>query len=339
MAKKHRCVGAFLLLWLLAVPGLAVPAAGAALPGAMPAIEQNWWGTRGRMFTAQTPLMGPVFAEFAETLTGMGFTPSIRQTGTFYVFRLKPGAIFRWSLSSTLYFPLPPPRPKPLVAKKEKGKIALIIDDFGPDLPLAKELLSLPFPFTAAVMPGYAQTTAIAELAKKQGKGLILHLPMEPVGQQNPGAGAIWVKMDDSAIKEQVVKDLAEIPGASGLNNHMGSRAATDRRVMGAVLSVAKEKGLFFVDSATIAGSVIPEVARELKVPWGRNQVFLDNEADVKKIRERIRFAARLAEKNGSVIAIGHVRPATIKALAGIWREMEDQGFRWVLLPEVINRP
>jgi len=56
---------------------------------------------------------------------------------------------------------------------------------------------------------------------------------------------------DDAAIRARVLAALARVPGAIGINNHQGSKATADPRVLRDVLLVVKEKGLFFLDSRT----------------------------------------------------------------------------------------
>src|SRR5690606_41144538 len=56
----------------------------------------------------------------------------------------------------------------------------------------------------------------------------------------------------------------SDLPHVSGVNNHMGSKATADPRVVSDVLRAVKEAGLFFLDSRTTADSVVAQVAREL---------------------------------------------------------------------------
>ena len=42
--------------------------------------------------------------------------------------------------------------------------------------------------------------------------------------------------MSDAAIRAMVADDLAQVPLAQGVNNHEGSKASADSRVMGDVV-------------------------------------------------------------------------------------------------------
>ncbi|MEZ4576956.1 MAG: divergent polysaccharide deacetylase family protein [Desulfobacterales bacterium] len=59
--------------------------------------------------------------------------------------------------------------------------LAIIIDDFGYDLEMAKKFLALDPNLTCAVLPHSVYFRQIAELARKSGHEVMLHQPMEPV--------------------------------------------------------------------------------------------------------------------------------------------------------------
>ena len=69
------------------------------------------------------------------------------------------------------------------------------------------------------------------------------------------------------------------MPGAVGVNNHMGSAATADPRVMRAVARVLARRGLFFVDSRTTTATVAERVVREEGVLSVSRRVFLDDVA------------------------------------------------------------
>ena len=83
------------------------------------------------------------------------------------------------------------------------------------------------------------------------------------------------VDLDDDEIRKRVRSYLEILPKAVGANNHMGSRATQDERVMSAVLDELKAAGLFFVDSRTIATSVAYQLAREKLIPTAKRDMFL----------------------------------------------------------------
>ena len=57
------------------------------------------------------------------------------------------------------------------------------------------------------------------------------------------------VGLDDEEIRRRVRRALRNVPHARGVNNHMGSKATANERVMRLVLSELKDRNLLFLDS------------------------------------------------------------------------------------------
>jgi polysaccharide deacetylase 2 family uncharacterized protein YibQ len=127
---------------------------------------------------------------------------------------------------------------------------------------------------------------------------------------------------------------LATVPHAVGLNNHQGSKATADPRLMDAIIGEAKRRGLFYVDSVT-GRSVCADVAREHRIRFGQRAVFLDNSDDPEAIRRQFSLLAAEAAKSGGAIAIGHDRPLTLKVLQQLLPELEKSGYTIVHASEL----
>jgi uncharacterized protein len=205
--------------------------------------------------------------------------------------------------------------------------MVVVIDDLGDHPVLAKNLTELPFPVTMAILPNRPRTRYVAALAAERGLEVILHQPMQPgtYPRTNPGPGALFTDMDDERVKTQLTENLAQLPNAVGMNNHMGSAFTEDAQGMAAVMSVLKAKSLFFLDSVTSAKSSAPEAAHQAGVPLYRRAVFLDNVRNTRTILGQLKTAERLALKNGRAIAIGHPYTETLDALKAWARERDGR--------------
>jgi polysaccharide deacetylase 2 family uncharacterized protein YibQ len=145
-----------------------------------------------------------------------------------------------------------------------------------------------------------------------------LHLPMEPerYPESDPGPGAVFVGMTDSEIRSAVHAAVNSVPHAVGVNNHMGSRATADLRVMTWVMQELHARNLAFIDSRTTRDTVAEDAARTLGVPSNRRHVFLDNQRSAASIRKQLEEAVELCRLEGEAIAIGHLDPVTVEVLA-----------------------
>ncbi|HVN68843.1 MAG TPA: divergent polysaccharide deacetylase family protein [Candidatus Binatia bacterium] len=215
-------------------------------------------------------------------------------------------------------------------------RLALIVDDCGQWIDTERGFIALDIPITLSVLPDVPYTGEIAREAGDAGKGVMLHLPMETLSGLNPGPGKVTTEMTDAQIVSQVEADLAQVPFARGVNNHEGSKASADPRVMKAVLGVLAQRGdLFFVDSRTSSASVGEETARSLGVPTASRDVFIDNRAEVAYTEAQLLDAAAIAKRTGSAIAIGHPRPTTLEAVRALVPRLEAEGIDFVLAQDI----
>jgi polysaccharide deacetylase 2 family uncharacterized protein YibQ len=218
-----------------------------------------------------------------------------------------------------------------------RPRLAIIIDDCGQWPDTERAFVALPFPVTLSVLPHVRFGSAIARDASAAGKGVMLHLPMQTVSGRYPGPGTITTSMDDAAIRSEVAGDLAELPQARGVNNHEGSLATQDARVMGDIADVLAHDGRFFIDSRTSSASVGESVARERGVPSASRSVFLDNVDDESAIEARLREAIADARSTGSAIAIGHPRAATLAAVRIVGPIAEADGVELTLASALVH--
>jgi polysaccharide deacetylase 2 family uncharacterized protein YibQ len=221
----------------------------------------------------------------------------------------------------------------------ESGRIVVVIDDFGDRHDsMVDAFLSIRTPLTVSVLAGRRYSASISREAAERGHEVLLHLMMEPLSGAYKDDGSIVLKgMTPSRILEVVERSLADVPGAVGVNNHMGSKATQDRATMAPVLQVLSERGLFFMDSYTIASSVAYPLADEMGVRTARRDVFLDVAEGEAEIRKSLWTLARRAGKEGGAIGIGHCHRAMLEALREEIPNIEAKGYRFVFLSELVQ--
>ncbi|MBC5805608.1 MAG: hypothetical protein DLM53_00940 [Candidatus Eremiobacter antarcticus] len=221
---------------------------------------------------------------------------------------------------------------------KSAPRLAVIIDDCGYNLERDRRFLALPIPITLSILPKTPHGQEIAEEAVAAGKSVMLHLPMEPESTQaHPGPGVITTAMDDDQVKAQVESDIESLPGMPGANNHMGSKATSDPRVMRDVLGVFRQHRLFFIDSMTSQTTVGESLARDMGVPTAARDVFLDNFTDLPYVERQLTAAGDVALKKGTAIAIGHPNESTAAALASLIPKIQAAGIVFVPAQTLVN--
>ena len=249
------------------------------------------------------------------------------------------------------FWPKPSPAPKPVpravkvVPKKRPAKpqaapveMAIILDDWGQSGALVDDVVAIGRPLTLAVIPHLRRSYEVAEEAHGYGLGVMLHMPMQPKSNRQPAEPhTILTTSPDAEIERLLDEALASVPHAQGVNNHQGSAATSDLRVMRAVLKHLKEKGLFFVDSKVIASSVCEQAAREAGIRFASRDVFIDNVATVDAVKNQLWEAIRVAKYQGRAVVIGHDKRPTLEAIRQMVPEIEKSGVKLVLAKEMVK--
>jgi len=222
-------------------------------------------------------------------------------------------------------------------------RLAIILDDMGHDRAAAYSLLALPFPLTISILPHLPLSAEVAEEAYRRGDQILLHLPMEPEAEGGGSEGVtpeeieLRVGMNPDQVNSALEGMLETVPHAAGVNNHEGSRATADLPLMQALMPALRDRKLFFIDSRTTAATVAYDAAERAGVPAASRKVFLDDTPSKEVILAQLELAAKDASRDGSAIAIGHPRPATIAALAQGVPELEAQGIHLVFASDLVR--
>lgn len=246
---------------------------------------------------------------------------------------------------------IPPPvlAPKPPAAVKKSipaapakpegpsASLVVIIDDVGFEGQPLDRAMRLDPNINFAILPNGTRTAEFANRLNARGFEILCHLPMEPQSAgTSPGPNAVLTSMSDDEITFATRSSIRAVRYARGVNNHMGSRATSDRRVMKNVFRAMPE-GMYFIDSRTGGHSVAESLAREMNIRTASRHIFLDNVQTDAAIRQQIELAGRVAREHGVAVAIGHLNSVTISALARELPSLRERGIELVRASDVVN--
>lgn len=198
----------------------------------------------------------------------------------------------------------------------QAGTVALVIDDLGYSAERARRALALPPPIAVAVLPQTPYAERVARAAGRSHTDVIVHLPMEAEGHA-PATGMLRADMDAPRFRARVRKALAAVPGAVGVNNHMGSRLTGAQEPMGWLMDelAAARRNLIFIDSRTTSRSRAGAAARAAGLASAERDVFLDHERDPRAIERQVERWLAQAKRDGCALAIAHPWPETFAVL------------------------
>jgi polysaccharide deacetylase 2 family uncharacterized protein YibQ len=210
-------------------------------------------------------------------------------------------------------------------------RLAIILDDIGSDPAAVDRIFTLHYPLTLSVLPLRERSTAIAEEAHRRGYQVMLHLPMESIGEEISEPQQLRVGMSSSQVSNDLRGMLGSVPYAVGVNNHQGSLATSNPSLMAELMPLLRERHLFFIDSRTTAATVAFDIAEHDGVPCAfRNVPFLDDVQEAGDIRRQLELAIRGAKEKGEAIAIGHPHPQTLQVLREMLPQAQAQGVQLV---------
>ncbi|MER2519101.1 MAG: divergent polysaccharide deacetylase family protein [Bdellovibrionales bacterium] len=243
--------------------------------------------------------------------------------------------------AKSIAVPVAPPVPEPKLPgwlPSHKARIAIVIDDMGLNLRESRRAVALPASVTLSYIPYAPRLRDQTREARDVGHELMLHMPMEPIGHDNPGPGALLTGLSEDEIRQRLVQALSSFVGFDGVNNHMGSKFTASESGMEIVVEELKQRQLFFLDSRTSSLTVGEKVARREGLPVIARDVFLDDSMTLEAVRGQIQQLERVARRKGYAVAIGHPHQATLQALEKWMPEAEKRGFVFVAIRDLVEQ-
>lgn len=218
-------------------------------------------------------------------------------------------------------------------------RAAIVFEHAGASLAELQPIYALHRPFGLGIFPHMPFSAQIAREAPLHGLVPMLHLPLESMNPADVGpvTGIVWVRMSDAEIAHVVEGDLASVTGVMGVDNHAGSRATTDRRVMRAALAVVRAHGLWFEENRNSPRSVASDVAHRLGLRTGQVTTYLDSPPA--RIAEKVRELIATARRRGWAVGVGHIATGTPQVVGRLLPEFDQAGVEIVPVTEFLAAP
>lgn len=195
------------------------------------------------------------------------------------------------------------------------AKLAIVIDDIGYRNKDDDHIYAMPSAISVAIIPAAPYARARNVLAKQQGRDILIHMPMQPLGGQKIETGGLKLGLTEEEVNARVNTAYSIVSHAIGMNNHMGSAATADSTLMTHLMKSLKQKQLFFLDSRTNGRSVAGKIAKQFGIRALDRHIFLDDSDALADVQRQFQSAVRYAQKHGVAIVIGHPRKNTIAVL------------------------
>lgn len=229
------------------------------------------------------------------------------------------------------------PKKVPRVPVVIKGKIAIVLDDWGYNLNNLYILDDIRYPLTMSVLPNLSYSKEVSSDLHRRGFEVILHLPMEPKEKVRLEKNTIMISMAEATIRGILTQALANVAYTKGVSNHMGSRATEDSRTMAIIFRELKKRKLYFLDSLVSSQSLGFDLAHKMRIGFAKRDIFLDNSQDAAYIKGQIYKLKTRARIYGQAIGVGHDRKITLEVLKEAMPQLTKEGYKLVFVSELIK--
>ncbi len=221
---------------------------------------------------------------------------------------------------------------------ENRPQISIVIDDMGVVKSKTENIINISAPLTLSFLPYADDLVEVTRRARQLGHELMIHLPMEPKGDMDPGPHAMITGSSKQNMMDDLLFNLSQFEGYVGLNNHMGSAFTEDSDGLNLILNEVQKRGLLVLDSRTSRGSLLAKISSEKNIPNMTRDIFLDNEQNVTYILRQLEKLTVMAQRRGSAVAIGHPYKETIEALSLWLPSLESKGISIVPLSHLIKK-
>lgn len=208
----------------------------------------------------------------------------------------------------------------------QRPQIAVVIDDLGLDPKSTRRAIALPAEVTLSFLPYGRASQGLAEEALARGHEVMVHIPMEPEGDADPGPNALLIDQSSDQIASLLARQLDQFPGAIGFNNHMGSRFTADVRALLPVMREARARGMLFLDSRTTANTLAAKIGAAAGATTVSRDVFLDHASGADGLLTQLDELENTARAAGRAIAIAHPHELTLDVLEVWARGLASKG-------------
>jgi hypothetical protein len=236
--------------------------------------------------------------------------------------------------------PQPPPAPAapqlpdwrrfaaPFVPPEDRPLIAIVVTGLGLNGPRTLQAIErLPPEISLSFSPYGKQTDEFMRTARAFGHEVLLDLPMEPAGADDPGTLALLAAAGPDANLDRLDLVLSRGRGYVGVVGSLGARFVSDPLALEPVMAALAARGLMFVDNRPLDEPRAAQAAAQFGVPAAVNDRSLDARmAATPAVDASLAQVERIARERGTAVALGQPNPSTLERLAEWVKTLPGKG-------------
>ncbi|UUX48081.1 divergent polysaccharide deacetylase family protein [Nisaea acidiphila] len=230
---------------------------------------------------------------------------------------------------------------RPFEADSRLPRIAIVMTRMGVSRSLTEAAIEvlppeISFSFAATAADLDDQVAA----AQKAGHEVFLDIPMEPFGYptNDPGPTTLLTSLSAVDNLNRLETVLGRTVGYAGVMGVKGSQFTTDEEALTPVLSVLKERGLMYVDSAASSRTIALELAGTLQLPRAIANWRIDDSPALAEIQRRLAALERTAQRTGFALGVVPPLPLTIDLIASWAETLPERGIALAPATAIANK-
>jgi len=215
------------------------------------------------------------------------------------------------------------------VTTSGRPKIAILLGGMGLDAKLTRKAIDeLPGDVTFGFAPYGENLQEQVNRARGRGHEIMLQVPMEPAGYPgvNPGPMTLLADAPANDNIESLKWHMSRFAGYTGITNYMGARLLVTADALQPVMAELKNRGLVYLEDATVNLTLSPKVAGALRLPERHADLVIDAEPTAPAIAEALNQLEQEAIANGFAIGTGAGLAVTIDTVAEWARSLQEKG-------------
>lgn len=207
---------------------------------------------------------------------------------------------------------------RPAELQEGQTHVALVVTDLGLNRAgTIAAIRKLPPEVTLSFSPYAEELDQWMIRARRAGHEVMVGLPMEsdrfPI--EDPGPLGLMTVLPEDQNLARLYDVISLFQGFIGVEVVMGERFTADAERLRPLLSVLSERGLMILDAAQNSRSAIPDVARELRVPYALSDVRLDGVMARSAIDTRLQQLEETARTRRAAVGRTTINPAILDRL------------------------
>ncbi len=221
-------------------------------------------------------------------------------------------------------------------------RIAIVVGGLGlSQTGTQKAIRTLPPEITLAFAASGNSLQRWLQEARREGHEVLLQVPFEPFDYPNNDPGPHTLLVADGP--QQNLADLhwamGRLTNYTGIMNFMGGRFLSDPAATEALMRELAKRGVLFLDDGTSARTVTDSVARAVGVPYAEGNMVIDHALNREEILKRLDDVERMADRQGSAVAIASAFDISVDAIADWANEAKARGIEIVAISALADDP